>query len=259
MTDNSQNICSPLFSLLGINYFSFYRVYSDGQRIRLTTNPNWAKHYYENDYFRYGQIERHPHLYESGIALWDHWPKDTLAWKTVGKDAQENFDIDHGFNIVKQQGDFMDVFELTAPPTKPEINNIYLRYLDSIYNFITYFYSQAAPLIHIFEKNKLNFPIDNDIFFRKDESGLFKTENTFSGSSNTVLAINGFSVEITKREMEALTQIFRGKTAKEAAKALSLSPRTIEDYIQRVREKTGLKSRSELFEKLFLQFFGFTP
>lgn len=67
-----RSLCGPLLSLLGIQYLSFYRVYENGNRIRLTPNPEWAKQYYQNEFYKYGQVDRHPHLYESGMALWDH-------------------------------------------------------------------------------------------------------------------------------------------------------------------------------------------
>lgn len=54
---------------------------------------------------------------------------------------------------------------------------------------------------------------------------------------------------ITKREKEVLYYLTRGKTAKEIALMLGLSYRTIEHYIEKIKIKTKVSSKSELIEK----------
>jgi DNA-binding NarL/FixJ family response regulator len=48
------------------------------------------------------------------------------------------------------------------------------------------------------------------------------------------------------RELEVLQLVVRGKTDNEIAGALFVSPRTVQNTLARVREKTGLRRRSEL-------------
>ena len=47
---------------------------------------------------------------------------------------------------------------------------------------------------------------------------------------------------LTKREREILEQCINGATVKEAAKALDLSPRTVEDYRSKIIRKLGAKN-----------------
>lgn len=53
-------------------------------------------------------------------------------------------------------------------------------------------------------------------------------------------------VKLTLREKEVLKLTAEGLTAKEAGAALFLSPRTIEDYLESIRKKTGLRNKTEL-------------
>ena len=46
--------------------------------------------------------------------------------------------------------------------------------------------------------------------------------------------------------------MIRGKTAKEIAVILNLSPRTIEHHIENIKIKTNSDSKSELIDKMFL-------
>ncbi|MCK4608813.1 MAG: helix-turn-helix domain-containing protein [Gammaproteobacteria bacterium] len=49
---------------------------------------------------------------------------------------------------------------------------------------------------------------------------------------------------------EALLQLIKGKTVKEAARVLNISHRTVEDYIARAKEKSNCVFRAQLFEIL---------
>ena len=48
------------------------------------------------------------------------------------------------------------------------------------------------------------------------------------------------------RELDVLRLVVQGKTDNEIGKELFISPRTVQNHLTRIREKTGLKRRSEL-------------
>lgn len=64
-------------------------------------------------------------------------------------------------------------------------------------------------------------------------------QNLMAGGGDT-------AVELTSREREVLQLLAEGKTLKEAASVLSVSPRTIEFHKNNIAEKTGLKTTAEL-------------
>lgn len=55
--------------------------------------------------------------------------------------------------------------------------------------------------------------------------------------------------KLTLRESECLFFLMRRCTSKEIARLLKLSPRTIEDYIEKLKNKLDCKSKFELIEK----------
>ena len=63
-------------------------------------------------------------------------------------------------------------------------------------------------------------------------------------------------VYLTGREVECLTHFVWGQTLKVTAKLLSLSPRTVEFYNKRIKQKLRCSSKSELITKIQAQ--GFT-
>ncbi len=60
-------------------------------------------------------------------------------------------------------------------------------------------------------------------------------------------------IYLSKRETECVTLLAKGNTAKEIAAQLNLSPRTIEHYIENVKNKLGVSTKSELLYKIFNQ------
>lgn len=59
-------------------------------------------------------------------------------------------------------------------------------------------------------------------------------------------ASSGTRVVLTPREQEVLACIAQGRTDREIAVGMHVSPRTVQNHLMRIREKTGLRRRSEL-------------
>lgn len=54
--------------------------------------------------------------------------------------------------------------------------------------------------------------------------------------------------KLTQRETECLCYLVRGKTAKSIAQLLKLSPRTVEYYLDNIKNKLGCRTKSQLIE-----------
>ena len=62
------------------------------------------------------------------------------------------------------------------------------------------------------------------------------------------LVVGKKSILLSKREWECLSGMAQGKTYKGVAKLLSLSPRTVETYLNQIREKAGIPSKAKLVD-----------
>lgn len=74
-------------------------------------------------------------------------------------------------------------------------------------------------------------------------------QDAFKGSLTYNPRLNAPGVHFTKRESECFYLLSRGYTGKKMARILGLSTRTIEMYINKIKEKMGLLYKSELTEK----------
>jgi len=71
----------------------------------------------------------------------------------------------------------------------------------------------------------------------------------FSISSNKfILRTENETIFVSKREWECLSQLAYGKTHKQIANILSISPRTVESYLNQIKDKTGVSYKSNLID-----------
>ncbi|MGQ3890277.1 helix-turn-helix transcriptional regulator [Legionella sp. CNM-1927-20] len=120
--------------------------------------------------------------------------------------------------------------------------------------FILYFKMEASsiikqatqdPIIKPWRKNQIATSTDYvDIYL--DKKSFFKKTFTL----NNLLGIKGSKVKLTKRELDCAYLLMRGKTYREIAASLALSPQSIESYIESLKNKTSCYKKSELIEWL---------
>jgi DNA-binding NarL/FixJ family response regulator len=64
------------------------------------------------------------------------------------------------------------------------------------------------------------------------------------------------NIYFTKRQVEILSHLIRGKSAKDIGALLTLSPRTIETYLAHCKLKLGVNSKAELIDKVLDHFYS---
>lgn len=64
--------------------------------------------------------------------------------------------------------------------------------------------------------------------------------------SSSVRGESSLRALLGERELDVMRLVVRGKTDNEIGAALYISPRTVQNHLSRIREKTGLRRRAEL-------------
>jgi len=85
------------------------------------------------------------------------------------------------------------------------------------------------------------------------QHNLNQNNNKIQCSIYPIVDENSSHLNLTLREHEVLYYILRGKTAKEVGKILNISNRTVESYIQHLKNKFSCNLKSELIEKAIEQ------
>lgn len=89
------------------------------------------------------------------------------------------------------------------------------------------------------------------------ETGLF-SGNTLPIKQQQIFKGPREDIYFSKRELECIYHMTSGKTTKEIAKILQVSPRTVEFYLKNIKTKMNVSSRTAIIEK-FLEYSSLIP
>ncbi len=236
----------------GITSFGFTRIYNDLSRFVLTNRPDWAEHCYNKGYIYLTRLNRHPSCYQSGYYLWDAFDPNHSGHQLVGTDAAENFNIGRGMSIVEKTNNWIDKYDFASTPNNYAINNFYINNFELLNNFINTFKQNAKNLIDAAAKNRGIVPYDSNLLDMNTDyhDTLFSQKNpdnnVFSISNNT----NLLRASLTKRELECICWLTKGKTTPEIAIILNISSRTVEKYITSLKHKLDCYTLFQLGKKI---------
>lgn len=112
------------------------------------------------------------------------------------------------------------------------------------------FYSIKKPMLN--KENKITGLIYHCQEFAKSEF-LAELNNIDKKNAPSEMVLNHYYTHVNHnpfklsvRELESLFFLLRGKSAKHIAKALQLSKRTIESYVEQIKNKFGCHTKTEL-------------
>lgn len=245
-------ICSMSLKSIGVTYFNYIKIYNDGSRELLTNNATWIDHFYKNELYKSVGVVDIEYLLPKGYFLWSELKNDDPAYSQ----GRETFNIDNGLSFVikKKQETILYIFAATRD--NHSINNFYVRNIDLFKRFILYFNDKASNLIKKAAGNKIYLPekqivtssrkLKNIDISQKTRSDFFKMTNI----DRFFLFNQDENLYLTKREAECVTYMIDGATAKQTAKILGISFRTVESYIQQIKEKLKCSSKEELISLL---------
>lgn len=235
-----RQICSPLQSL-GIKGFYYLRRYNDGSFIDLSTEVQWAESFfinYFNEVYKTSDVtEAHMFCPEEGASLWILNPENTI-WR-----ESECFGFGNGISIQVDKGDFTDIFCFHSDVNDRAINQFYINNLDLLKKFGQYFIEMADSIIKKGEQNKWLVP---QKYLKKITTAVPEHRRDFSKFIDCFHAPAGNHCLLTRREVECVQLCAFGKSAKEIAKELSISSRTVEKYLDHAKEKFHCSSLRQL-------------
>lgn len=146
----------------------------------------------------------------------------------------------------------------TFGSSSPDIKqlNTYLNNCALLDKFIVYFRDRAAKLINAAWQTRfiIKHPQTSHTFLLHDESYHAQARDQFLESIEpqhySLQNKQHYAVLVPKSEMRCLTFLGQGRSAKEIASLLNISPRTVETYWQRSKIRLDCYTRKELLDIL---------
>lgn len=213
----------PLVNQARVRLIGFSRLYPDRTRFLITSEREWSVDFYtRRQMYKIGLYERPIDQMPSSFNMWDHLP---FAPPEIYQHTRKIHGFAHGLTIVQNEGNYCDNFVFATTPGNTAVNNFYLNEKNQFIDFINQFQTEMAKEIADLSRHAFSVPL---------------SANHMPPSS---WALSGRQKECAELLNECLS-------TKEIAKKLGLSPRTVEDHINKLRIKLYARNRIELMHAL---------
>lgn len=249
---NLLKICEPLFMTFGINYFVHQSVSKDGHFNFVGTFPDFLHHYCnEKMYICNPFITRFDQL-KSGIYLYDS-VNDNNFQKTMDL-AKEKYDLHHSIVIIEKDQNRCREWVFGVPKGRNHVQSLLINQQPLLKRFNQFFDEEMGSLIKETEKNPFDLVANCSFNAQKTKVAPeiqlehFKRINFLSNIKVPKSMLS--NPKLSKREIECLKCYVKGMSATEIADELLLSSRTIESYIENIKNKLSCYKKSELIHKL---------
>ncbi len=231
------DICMPLKDI-GITYFNYLKIYQDGSRELLTNNAPWIDHFYKNALYLTAGVVDVEHLLPKGYFLWSELDLNDPAYSQ----GQESFNIDNGVSFVIRRDEITYLYIFASTKDNMHINNFYIRNVDLFRRFIQYFHDRGSDLIKQAKSNKIVLPqrqIINSNRLKNIEipSNVRRSFYKKTKMDKFYLLDVSDDLYLTPKQAEVATYLVVGATAKQCARQLGISYRTVETYIEEIKQK----------------------
>lgn len=245
-----QEICRPL-QHFNISYFSHAHIDNEKRFAAICSNPGFLEHYISKKYYN-ADIHMAGTNKFNNFVIWDTIERSGLSEK-MGIEALE-FGIDHTFTIIEVNEQGKDYYHFSTHLPCKSFNQIYLRNFDLLNLFIAYFKDKIRETKILSSAYNVTYTLDDSAegYAIKNNDVLTNMDNKRDKFIESLSLANHLTNHFifTKREKECLLFTIRGKTAKQIARILGVSHRTIEEYLANIKVKMRVASKAEMIEKI---------
>lgn len=240
LSDQIRPLISPLFDAFGMSHFSYFFVTTEGCSACLATNPEWMEFYLHNDLFLYNPFLRSPHLVPEGV-FFTQSIKD-VRYRESKKHAKK-FGIEDSLLLIFKEKGILKGFSFGL--SKHDKNyTLFTNEVPLLKRFCKELEKRAERSLQELE------PVDvrqfmGNVFYKKED--WFSLEE--NKRKNLLVRLNFKVPDLSPREKEVLSLYLQGETARGISERLILSSRTVESYLENIKNKLNCYQKTELFKR----------
>lgn len=232
-----QKFCAPLKEHFGVNYFWYYKITSKGRYHCFGSHIEWMEHYYEERLHKANPFLRHPSNYCSGVSLIRK--VDNSPFQESLNRGFKLFNVNLSLVLLERHPDFVEGYGFGTSLDSQTAEEMYLAELPLLNLFSKQFRKEFESLIDLDEEAYVDLTSEPDFHKTPPLPKPNKVED--------FLRKIGY-FDLSGREREILFLISKGYSARQAADHLMLSSRTVEHYIENIKNKLNCFSKRELVQ-----------
>lgn len=244
-------ICLPILSDYGAKGLCYLRFFYDGRILRMGTIKEWTKLYFKDELYNSRMGD-----YSQILKINDE--KDLIVFQTGEPDDKYSkilYDLGiwNSCGVYRKLFDSIEAFYIAGDRSNFKVLDLFLNKMDFV-NYILILIKSESKKFYSDDNNFIKSTIKLEKIFSKNESsdmkGIIELNDDIPHGKINNYPINTKSGDIflSKREYQTLQILSEGKTTKQIALTLGVSPRTVETYINTVKMKLGCHSKIDLVD-----------
>ncbi len=250
--DSLDKMRSLLLHSFGIDDFWHITLYENGQLANVSTYyEQWINFWDKEHYKAINFLIAPSRLKESCFHL--SFDKEFVSMTDSFKDTFPQY---HPFIMIrKEQRDIAHIYGFAARKYMPNLESFYINNLPILDSFLNYYATTNPKFTKHTDEQMVNIAElrGSDNFYKRSYGNDCHAEREqFLKALGVDAHLFTQAHTLSNRERQVLAGAFEGKTAAQHGKELGLSSRTIQFYIDNAKNKLGVLSREELFEKLYV-------
>lgn len=248
----SMSKVSRALTLINIPTFFHMRVVSGSKFFILSNNRKLLDLFAQEDNAVGDFIENSLHSFSQGklsVHLWLESSRENFIHQLA------KHDIAHGVSLVLYLDNRLDIFSFASSKEREEMRNFYLNHVRLLKRFIVYYKNQAKKILLAMEQHyRTGTGLDVLLEQKSQKDKHIATYQLKSALRPHQLIIKNklnAIIQLTIKETLYLQHYLEGKSVRQIAEQLYVSPRTIESCLENLKYKTGCYSKHELLSLLF--------
>jgi DNA-binding CsgD family transcriptional regulator len=246
LTEEVVQLCAPIKKHFNVTYFNYVRLNNDNSRCLLTDRPDWLVQFYQEKFYNARTTLDIEALKYQQYFSWEML-KDEFTFQEASK-----HDISNGITLIEPSTDYLDLYWFGTTNENTYATNNFESNIDAFQRFILYFKDKGSKVLNSAHINPINF---GDY---ENEKGIytFKTFdqliNTFTHAENLrfIFEHQGEIKFLSQQETICASYFILQFSMREIAVRMQISPRTVETYVNNIKNKLFCNSKSNLISEL---------
>ncbi len=273
-----EDICRPL-SKLNISYFAHVNIDKAGQFSAVSNHPEFHKHYLQQGY-HHADIHLANSVLTAKYIIWDSLVCSGES-EQMNQDA-EALNIRHTFTIIDKNATGDNFYHFSTHIKEHSFNQTYLSNIDLLEMFVSYFHACMNHSKKLLKAYEFKYSLDKSDAECNINTGSFslclgdtraefmrelsmpragsKTEAKRLQKNNALLIHKDTNqaVALYRQQLKCMVLLMEGHTAREIADKINLSCRTVNHYLENLRNKLGCRTSKELISAYYGQIMRFS-
>ena len=245
-----KDFCAPLSDYLGIKLFMWLKMYKSGKYLHISTDSRMGE-------FVFQQLTKTTVYFRNYLKFADKQKSyDCILWplqpQNVGMELCIKLGYWHGISLIPMQSS-SDCIEMACFLTDKDnvgMSEFYYKHLKVLERFANQFRQVFRNEIKIDEQNHSLgiFEEGIDLFIPDRNHSQANEQEIIKSFYKKIGSSTQNKINLSSKQLECLNLLGKGYYIKEIAEMLSLSSRTVETHLNRIKEKTGTRYKSDLIK-----------